>query len=353
MVLATVLGLSAAVDQVLSPAPVDAAVQAPQAVFAAHTADLAAQAHRLASTTGPTVASLGTILDRQSAALMPPSPSPATTMPQVSPSSGPLTLAQLLEAVRTSATALLDQARREPDGGLARLYTAAAEGRLEALRPLLPSGGATGPDLLTSGTAPLPASCASGTPSPAATDPAGPTTAGATAATGAAGGGPASSAATPATVSPQAVAATQAVLRAQRHLTYLYQVAEVRLERGARTDADGFEAAVRKGGSEAAAWVRAACATPSIPEAGYELPATFLKEPAAGLGAVEDELRNAALDLVAASEGDLRTWAMAQYFAAGTRARHWSPSAGAGPALPGFPEDMTPVPSGSPSAGQH
>ncbi|MBO9705809.1 MAG: hypothetical protein J7474_09895, partial [Arthrobacter sp.] len=154
VVLATVLGLSAAVDQVLSPAPVDAAVQAPQAVFAAHTADLAAQAHRLASTTGPTVASLGTILDRQSAALMPPSPSPAaTTTPQASPSSGPLTLAQLLEAVRASATALLDQARREPDGGLARLYTAAAEGRLEALRPLLPSGGATGPDLLTPGTA--------------------------------------------------------------------------------------------------------------------------------------------------------------------------------------------------------
>ena len=41
VVLATVLGLSAAVSQVLSPAPVDAAAQAPQAVLATSTGELA------------------------------------------------------------------------------------------------------------------------------------------------------------------------------------------------------------------------------------------------------------------------------------------------------------------------
>lgn len=350
MVLATVLGLSAAVSQVLSPAPVDAAAQAPQAVLASSTGELAVQARALASTTAPKAATLATVLEQQRAALTPPAPASGLPSPHPSPSAGPTTLPQLVTAVRTSASDLLDQARRDPDGGLARLYTAAAQGRLDALGPLLPSGAPSGTELVKPGAGAPSASCESGTPSPDGSATPAPTTAPTASASGAASGGPASSALAAPTPSPRAVEATQAVVRAGRHLTYLYQVAEVRLDHGARADADRSETAVRAAGSEAAAWVRAACATPAAPEAGYELPVTFLKTPAAGLGAVEGEMANAALDLVAVSDGDLRAWAMEQYLAAGSRARYWDPTAGAGSALPGIPEAVTPSPSATPSA---
>ena len=349
MVLATVLGLSAAVSQVLSPAPVDAAAQAPQGVLATSTGELAAQARALASTTAPKAAPLATTLEHQFAALTPPAPSSVRPSQHLSPSTGPTTLPQLVAAVRTSASDLLDQARRDPDGGLARLYTAAAQGRLDALGPLLPSGAPSGTDLVKPGGGAPSASCSSGASSPDADATPAPTAATASA-SGTADAGPASSASAAPTPSPRAVDATQAVLRAGRHLTYLYQVAEVRLDHGARADADRFETAVRSSGSDAAAWVRAACAQPAVPEAGYELPVTFLKAPATGLGAVEEEMANAALDLVAVSEGDLRAWAMEQYLAAGSRARHWDPTAGAGSALPGVPEAASASPSVSPSA---
>ncbi|SEC34618.1 protein of unknown function [Arthrobacter woluwensis] len=350
VVLATVLGLSAAVSQVLSPAPVDAAAQAPQAVLATSTGELAAQARALASTTAPKAAPLATTLEHQFAALTPPAPSSVRPSQHLSPSTGPTTLPQLVTAVRTSASDLLDQARRDPDGGLARLYTAAAQGRLDALGPLLPSGAPSGTDLVKPGAGAPSASCSSGASSPDADATPAPTTAATASVSGTADAGPASSASAAPTPSPRAVDATQAVLRAGRHLAYLYQVAEVRLDHEARADADRFETAVRSSGSDAAAWVRAACAQPAVPEAGYELPVTFLKAPATGLGAVEEEMANAALDLVAVSEGDLRAWAMEQYLAAGSRARHWDPTAGAGSALPGVPEAASASPYGPPSA---
>jgi|GEM_PF-2570445 len=364
VVLATVLGLSAAVDQVLSPAPIGAATQTPQAVFASATADLASQAKLLASTNGTKLLDLAAVLERQSAALAPAGPQPSGTRsatPAAGTGTGAATAApglpRLVEDVRASITDLLEQARREPDGGLARLYTAAALGRLDVLRPLLPSGGPSVTDLLKPAPPAPSVSCSSGLPSPAGTASAAPTTASTAPATNGAPSGPASSAAGLPTVSPEAAAATQAVLRAGRHLAYLYQVAEVRLDRDARAEADRFETAVRSSSAEATAWLRAACATPPVPEAGYELPATFLTSPVSGLGSVEEERANAALDLVAVSTGDLRTWAMTQYLESGARARQWTPTIGSGQALPGIADaatpspSLSPVPSGTPSAG--
>jgi len=343
VVLATVLGLSAAVAQGISPAPPSTQAGSPQAGLASGTASLAGQARLLVPTAGAKVAALATVLERQTAALSvpggpTPSPAASTRAPE---------LPALLETALVSVRTLLVQAQQEPDGGLARLYTSAAQGRLEALRPLLPAARLTRAGLMAGPPASPAASCASGSPSPTDTTPV-TTTAEASAPVTGGTGGTAPSSPAAFSASPEAVDATQAVLRAGRHLAYLYQVAEVRLDQDSRADAAGSGAAVQDVIDEARAWVLASCAVPRLPEPGYEVSGAFLKAPEGGLSAVEHELAAASLDLVAVSTGDLRTWAMTQYLAASARAARWSPMAVDGQALPGLPEAapaVSPTPS--------
>ncbi|MDE8586747.1 DUF4439 domain-containing protein [Arthrobacter sp. NQ4] len=295
-----------------------------------------------------------TLLTIQARALMPPSAAsvtgaptgPAGGPPQASPQAGaspasvagPRNTAELVQALATSGTIRLRDAETA-DGGMARLLAGAgtaqliAAGRLAAAAGVPAPQGTPGPDAEAPGTAAAASPC----PSPSVQAMLSPAPSG-TPASAPPASAPSVSApsakdsAAPGTA-PGTRQALAAAVSAEQRAVYGYQVALPRLAPAEAGPASEFLGVHKDLAAAAAERLRAACGGPVPQQPGYVLDPGFLAAPAAGLGKLEAATLASYGDVVAVSQGQDRTWALAALRSAAGRALRWGADPGPVPGL--------------------
>ncbi|MET4095582.1 ferritin-like domain-containing protein [Arthrobacter sp. UYCu712] len=257
-----------------------------------------------------------------------PASSPAT--PSAAAQPGPASAAELAAALAASGSERLAEAAAA-DGGIARLLAAVGAAQLLEASSL---------------------AVATGSPAPAAADPASPALSGACR--------------TPAATSLPAAAGTDgaadaedaslegalaAAVRTELETIYGYQVALTRLG-GEQSSAAAKQLARHESLISGAETLSRAHCVPVPPrEAGYTLEQSFLASPASGLGRLEAAALPVYGDLVALSDGETRQWAISGLVGAARRAELWGADAGSLPGLAADPASFPslPTPSASPS----
>ncbi|MCQ2001913.1 DUF4439 domain-containing protein [Arthrobacter zhaoxinii] len=141
---------------------------------------------------------------------------------------------------------------------------------------------------------------------------------------------------------PDAAAALKAAIDAEFGAAYAYQVALAQ---------DPPEAALREQwrqritehqsrGTDAVGYLSDLCLPAVAPVAAYRLDAGFLRDPAAGLPALEQRLPAVYADLVALSEGSLRSWAIDRLAAVTGELYLQADTVPAAPGLDAVPDDL-------------
>ncbi|WP_194266060.1 DUF4439 domain-containing protein [Arthrobacter yangruifuii] len=141
---------------------------------------------------------------------------------------------------------------------------------------------------------------------------------------------------------PDAAAALRAAVDAEFGTAYAYEVAlaQVRPPEAERTQWQTRVAEHESRGADAVAYLPGLCLPAVAPVAGYRLEAAFLQDPAAGLPALEQQFPAVYADLVALSEGGLRSWAIGRLAAVTNELYLQADTVPAAPGLAAVPDDL-------------
>ncbi len=141
---------------------------------------------------------------------------------------------------------------------------------------------------------------------------------------------------------PDAAAALRAAVDAEFGTAYAYEVAlaQVRPPEPVRTQWQTRVTEHESRGADAVAYLPGLCLPAVAPVAGYRLEAAFLQDPAAGLPALEQQFPAVYADLVALSEGGLRSWAIGRLAAVTNELYLQADTVPAVPGLAAVPDDL-------------
>lgn len=281
----------------------------------------------------------------ESAPASPPPPStsglPSADHPSANlPSAGLPTAAEFVQALADSGAARVKDAETA-DGGMARLLAGTGTAQLLAAGRLAAATGMPAPqghagtqgqsgtegtgvtEGQTSGAARTPAPC----PSPSAP------------------------ATVPETTGPGTAAgirqALAAAITAEHQATYGYQAALPRLAPAEEGPASEFLVRHKEQAAAAEERLLSACGAPVPQQPGYVLDPGFLAAPAADLGKLEAATLEAYGDVVAASQGQDRQWAMSALQSAAGRALRWGADPGPVPGLALDVDQLPALPAGA------
>ncbi|UWX98664.1 ferritin-like domain-containing protein [Arthrobacter zhaoxinii] len=141
---------------------------------------------------------------------------------------------------------------------------------------------------------------------------------------------------------PDAAAALKAAIDAEFGAAYAYEVALAQDPPGAalREEWGKRIAEHQSRGTDAVGYLSDLCLPAVAPVAAYRLDAGFLRDPAAGLPALEQRFPAVYADLVALSEGSLRSWAIDRLAAVTGELYLQADAVPAAPGLDAVPDDL-------------